>query len=120
MVRHPEGLPILCRKSSSTSIFIRELPIEVHSKFIEQTTAVIKKILDVLLPTDWVNTKEKDFSDRYYLKKINVYTQIRILDEELKPYLGYDECTLTLEDAGWLKWLPEHVIYYRKPKKPVF
>ncbi len=89
--------------------YIRELPIEVHTKFIEQNATLLKNLLDQLLPTKWLNKDEKDFSSRYFLKKIKVYTQIRILDEDLKPYLGYDECALSLDDAVWLKWTPEKV-----------
>lgn len=89
--------------------YLRELPIEVHSKFIEQHTVILKKLLDILLPPHWINQGESDFSSRYKLKKVQVYTQIRILDEELKPYLGYDECHLTLDDAAWLKWTPGKV-----------
>ena len=89
--------------------YFRELPVEVHSKFIEQNCALLKKLLDKLLPQQKMNANESEFAARYLLKKVNVYTQIRVLDDELKPHLGYDECTLTLEDAAWLKWLPEKV-----------
>lgn len=89
--------------------YIRELPVEVHSKFIEQNANLLKKILDLLLPDDWINIASNDFSERYFLRKVSVYTQIRILDEGLKPHLGYDECSLTLEDAAWIKWVPENV-----------
>lgn len=89
--------------------YIRELPIEVHSKFIEQNSGLLRKLLDILLPSDWVNSAETEFASRYFLKKVNVYTQIRILDDELQPFLGYDECSLSLDDAAWLKWTPEKV-----------
>lgn len=89
--------------------YTRELPIEVHSKFIEQNTSLLRKLLDLLLPVDWMNSQEIDFASRYFLKKVSVYTQIRILDDDLKPFLGYDECSLTLDDAAWLKWIPEKV-----------
>lgn len=89
--------------------YIRELPIEVHSKFIEQNANLLKKILDLLLPEEWRNIASNDFSERYFLRKVSVYTQIRILDDGLKPHLGYDECSLTLEDAAWIKWVPENV-----------
>lgn len=89
--------------------YARELPIEVHSKFIEQNVTLLKKLLDLLLPAEWKKLSENDIAGRYFLRKVNVYTQIRILDDDLKPHLGYDECTLTLEDAAWLKWLPEKV-----------
>jgi hypothetical protein len=89
--------------------YVRELPIEVHSKFIEQNSSLLRKLLDQLLPPGKLNTNESDFAARYFLKKVSTYTQIRVLDDDLKPHLGYDECTLTLEDAAWIKWLPEKV-----------
>ncbi|UYQ92840.1 DUF2220 family protein [Chitinophaga horti] len=89
--------------------YIRELPIEVHSKFIEQNSQLLRKLLDILLPPEAINISSNDFSQRYHLKKIAPYTQIRILDDALKPHLGYDECSLSLEDAAWLQWVPEYV-----------
>ena len=89
--------------------YIRELPVEVHSKFIEQNANLLKKLLNLLLPDDWINIASNDFSERFFLRKVSIYTQIRILDEGLKSHLGYDECSLTLEDAAWIKWVPENV-----------
>lgn len=89
--------------------YIRELPIEVHSKFIEQNAGLLKRLLDILLPAHWINPGETEFALRYGVKKVNIYAQIRILDDDLKPILGYDEVGLTLDDAAWLKWLPENV-----------
>ena len=87
--------------------YIRELPIEVHSKFIEQNNGMIKKLLDTILPEEQVNKDESDFSARYELKNMKILTQIRILDDALKPELGYDECALSLEGAAFLKWTPQ-------------
>lgn len=89
--------------------YIREIPVEVHSKFIEKHSGILKTILDMLLPAEHINTDETDFAGRYFLKKPAVFTQIRILDDDLKPFLGYDEISLSLHDASWLKWLPEKV-----------
>jgi hypothetical protein len=91
------------------NLFLRELPIEVHSKFIEDNAAPLKKILDVLLPADWINKSDTNFSSRYYIKKPNVYAQIRVLDDNLKPLIGYDELALTLDDSALLNWQPEKV-----------
>ena len=91
------------------NLYLRELPIEVHSKFIEDNAAALKRLLDLLLPTDWINEKENDISGRYYIKKPNVYTQIRILDDTLKPSIGFDELALTLDDSASLNWQPEKV-----------
>lgn len=89
--------------------YIRELPIEVHTKFIEQHSDILRKLLDQLLPAESYRPTERDFSSRYFLKKPTVYTQIRILDDELKPHLGYDDVSVSLDDAAWLKWLPENI-----------
>lgn len=91
------------------NLYLRELPIEVHSKFIEDNTAVLKKLLDILLPPDWINKNETSFSGRYYIKKPNVYAQIRILDESLKHAVGFDELALTIDDSALLNWQPEKV-----------
>lgn len=89
--------------------YLRELPIEVHTKFIEQHSDILKKVLDQLLPVERYNPSEKDFSSRYFLKKPTIYTQIRILDDELKPHLGYNDVAVALDDAAWLKWFPENI-----------
>jgi hypothetical protein len=91
------------------AFYLRDLPIEVHSKFIEQNVPLLRKLLDILLPPEWVNHQETDFASRYGVKRVNVYAQIRILDDDLKPLLGYDEVALTLDDAAWLQWMPENV-----------
>jgi len=89
--------------------YLRELPIEVHSKFIEENQTLLKKLLDFLLPEGWINENESQFVPRYGLRKVIPYAQIRILDEDLRPFLGYDECSLSLDDAAWLKWKPKNV-----------
>lgn len=89
--------------------YLRELPVEVHSKFIEDNAKALRRMLDVLLPPEWINGNEADFLGRYYVKKPNVYTQIRILDERLKSTLGFGELALTLDDAALLAWQPEKV-----------
>lgn len=89
--------------------YIREIPVEVHSKFIESHTGILKIMLDMFLPAEHINTLESDFAGRYFLKKPAIFTQIRILDDDLKPILGYDEISLSMDDASWLKWLPERV-----------
>jgi hypothetical protein len=89
--------------------YIRELPVHVHSKFIQQNAAFLKKMLDKILPSEYIDIGESDFAGRYFLKKVQVYTQIRILDEKLKPHLGYNDIGLPLEDAAWLTWTPQKV-----------
>lgn len=91
------------------SLYLRELPIQVHTKFIEENTQPLKKVLDIILPADKINADEKDFLGRYQIKRPNIYTQVRILDDSLKSTLGFNELALTIDDASLLNWQPEKV-----------
>jgi hypothetical protein len=105
--------------------YIRELPIEVHSKFIEDHEGILKRLLDEILPPHYIDTDYSDFSQRYFLKKLPVQTSIRVLDDQFKSVLGYDECSLSLTDASFLNWVPQKVFiienrtcFYTFPKVP--
>jgi len=91
------------------NFYLRELPLTVHSKFVEFNSRILNELLDIILPKEWINTDEKNFALKYGFKKPSVHTQIRILDDKLKPILGYDECSLPLDDASWLQWTPKKV-----------
>lgn len=65
--------------------------------------------MDNILPQDWINKSETDFSGRYLVKKPNVYAQIRLLDDSLKHIIGFDELALTIDDSALLNWQPEKV-----------
>jgi hypothetical protein len=90
-------------------LYLRELPIQVHSKFIEDNIKPLKKMLDIILSEDKIDFDEKDFSGRYKIKSPNIYTQIRVLDDALKPTLGFKELALTLDDSSLLNWKPDKV-----------
>jgi hypothetical protein len=91
------------------NLYLRELPISVHSKFIEDNYAALRKLLDKLLPPEWIDNNETVFTNRYYIKRSNVFTQIRILDESLKPAVGFNEVALTIDDSALLTWKPKTV-----------
>lgn len=90
-------------------LYLRELPIQVHTKFIEENTKPLKKMLDTILPAHKINFEEKDFFGRYHIKRPNIYTQVRVLDDALKSTLGYHELALTIDDAALLTWKPDKV-----------
>jgi len=58
--------------------YIRELPIAVHTKFIEENKTVLCKMLDYLIPEKIDNT-ENEFEKRYYLKYIQPLVRYRWL-----------------------------------------
>lgn len=63
---------------------IRQLPIEIHTKFIEENAALLQSLLDFLIPGHIRNGSQKRFAERYYLKYDEPLIRIRILDETLQ------------------------------------
>jgi len=76
-------------------LYIRELPIAVHTKFIEEHKAVLKLLLDSLLPPTAINSRARDFSKRYKLKKAAILFRIRSLDPTFFIH-GMNEVALTV------------------------
>ncbi len=68
--------------NTNPDLYIRELPIKVHTKFIEENTAVLTSLLDFLVK-EHSQPDEKDFRRRFNLKYDEPLLRIRILDEEL-------------------------------------
>ena len=89
-------------------LYIRQLPIDVHTKFIEQNEVVIRSLLDFLIPDSILNIEERNFSKRYSLKYDQPTIRIRILDEQLKigllsdlrvPLNDFEQLNLTCENV---------------------
>jgi hypothetical protein len=69
------------------NLYLRELPIEVHTKFIEQHLGILRLLLDFLLATEFI-VDEKDFHKRYGLRYAEALIRLRFLDKRLQnsPY----------------------------------
>lgn len=76
------------RANPRPAMYIRELPIAVHTKFIEQHTGILTHLFDALLPTDAVQVDEKQFERRYGLRFDMPLIRIRLLDPPLQTRLG--------------------------------
>lgn len=63
------------------ALYVRELPIDVDTKFIEANQAIVRSLLDFLLPASAIRDKaEKEIGKRYYLKFDEPRVRIRVLD----------------------------------------
>lgn len=84
-------------KNPQPQLYIRELPIEVHTKFIERHKAVIGELLDIVIK-EYINTNEKDFEKRYNLRYDEPLVRIRLLDRTLatKFFNGMDDITIPI------------------------
>jgi hypothetical protein len=96
-------------KHSCPNVYIRELPIPVHTKFIEQHSRILRDLLDALLPVEAVNTDAKDFTERFGLKAPPHTIRLRLLEEQLdwQYDLRLDDLTLPVDQLAHL--LAEHI-----------
>lgn len=82
-------------KNHQPQLYIRELPIEVHTKFIERNKALIGELLDIVIK-EYINTNEKEFEKRYNLHYDEPTVRMRLLDRTLakKLFYGLDDITI--------------------------
>lgn len=66
-------------RNPKPGLYLRELPIQVHTKFIEQHKGVVRSLLEFLIP-DAVNREEIFFEKRFNLKYAEPLIRVRILD----------------------------------------
>lgn len=75
--------------------YIRELPINVHTKFIERNQSLLKELLDILISEN-INIPEKQFEKRFNLKYSEPQIRFKILDKEISKNLfsGIDDLAI--------------------------
>lgn len=76
--------------------YIRELPIAVHTKFIEENKGVLRLLLDELI-SGQLNITESVFEKRFHLKYDQPLVRFRSLDKSCWPEISYDDITVTIE-----------------------
>lgn len=71
-------------KNPEPQLYLRQLPVDLHTKFIEENETVIKSLLDFLIPGHIKDASEKSISKRFHLKYDEPTVRIRILDDQLR------------------------------------
>jgi Uncharacterized protein conserved in bacteria len=91
--------------------YIRELPIQVHTKFIENNIGIIRELLDIII-AEYVNYEEKKFEPRFNLKYDEPLVRFRILDESVSRQLlgGIDDISIPISEFRHLS-LPIQIVY---------
>lgn len=86
------------------NLYIRELPIHVHTKFIEKNKSIIRELLDILLPDD-INGEYKEFEKRFYLKFSEPLIRFKILDKAISQqyFSGLDDLAIPVSQFEALK-----------------
>lgn len=69
------------------NLYLRELPIAVHTKFIEQNKGIVGELLNAVLPETAFEPAEKQFEKRYGLRYDEALIRFRFFDSETIPEL---------------------------------
>ncbi len=111
-----ESILKVCRyfiQSPKPNLYIRELPINVHTKFIEQNQSIIKDLLDILI-IKHINKEEQQFEKRFNLKYAEPQVRFKILDKEVskKFFSGIDDIALPVSQFEALNLPIERIIVF--------
>lgn len=81
------------QRNPNPNLYIRELPIQVHTKFIEQNKDILRKLLETILPIEQFplvdGEKEYIFEKRFSLRYREPTIRLRILDRILKDRYNF-------------------------------
>jgi hypothetical protein len=78
------------RHTPKPGLYTRELPVEVHTKFIEDNTEVLNAMLSAII-SEHVMPDTKSFEERFNLKTKHNLIRLRFLDPSLSPIRGFEE-----------------------------
>ena len=76
--------------------YIRELPIRVHTKFIEQHTGILRELLETLLSPEAIQPDAKTFTQRFGLRDDESFVRVRFLGNQLFRNYGLPLTDLSL------------------------
>ena len=92
------------KQNPKPNLYIRELPIKVHTKFIEQNQGLIKELLNILI-SEHISYEEKEFEKRFNLKYDEPLVRFKILDKSIaeKFFSGLDDIAIPISQFESLK-----------------
>jgi hypothetical protein len=82
------------------NLYIRQLPIEIHTKFIEENKTVIQSLLNTLIVDSIQDQNERVFEKRFGLKYKQTQIRIRVLDVNIanEYFSGLTDISITEEE----------------------
>jgi hypothetical protein len=94
---------IYFKQNPKPNLYIRELPVNVHTKFIENNKGILLDLLNVVLPIESINeefTTTKEFEKRFGLKFNQCQIRVRVLDKHIsdKHLSGLTDIEVTEEE----------------------
>jgi len=102
LVEHDTWIDTLkvCKYFLSTPkpyLYIRQLPIDIHTKYIWDNKVIVQSLLEFLIP-EHINKDEQKFELRFNLKYSEHLIRIRFLDKTLSPLDNATDISLTVSE----------------------
>ena len=91
-------------------LYIRQLPIQVHTKFIEENPALLQSLLNFLIPNHIRSPDQKRFAERYFLKYDEPLIRIRMLDPNCPLAGKLTDISIPLSDFEHTPWPADRVL----------
>lgn len=92
------------------NLYLRQLPIEIHTKFIEENNALIQSLLDFLIPDHVRSAQQKPFVERFFLRYDEPLVRLRFLDENPHPDFRFRDISIPLSDFEALELPVENIL----------
>lgn len=85
------------KQNPRPNFYVRELPIKVHTKFVEYNQSVIRELLNILI-SEHINSEEKEFEKRFNLKFAEPQIRFKVLDKAIaeKFFSGIDDIAIPI------------------------
>lgn len=83
------------KNNPQPKLFLRELPINVHTKFIETNQSIVSELLEVII-NPFINHHEKEFAKRFNLNFREPLIRFKILDKNISRdfFSGLDDISI--------------------------
>lgn len=100
-------------------LYRRELPIKVHTKFIEGNEGIIKELLNIII-APFINEEETNFEKRFHLKYSESLVRFKVLDQQIADQYFHGVNDLSIPISQFLKLnLPLKTAYIFENKKNI-
>lgn len=87
-------------------LYIREIPVDVHTKFIEENRGILRLLLDELLPLEAINQNESKFEQRFALRTDEPLVRVRLLDLRVQEQLNWPATDLSMPLSQFARLSP--------------
>jgi len=99
------------KNNPKPNLYLRELPISVHTKFIENNASILQELLNIIIESS-INDSEIKFEKRFNLKYSEPLIRFKILDTNIceKHFSGLSDISIPIQQFNKLNLPIEKVI----------